>query len=101
MKKTYLWVCVADPKSQFISEVHGPCTEHMMAEINGELALKPIEGLAENVAEVLCTVKLVAPEVSREDHLPEVIYIPGFFELTPVRPLKVRYLEKIPIHRGH
>jgi hypothetical protein len=100
MKKTFVWVCVSDPKSQFISEVHGPCTEHMMVEINGELARDPIAGLAENVGEVLCTVKLVAPEVSREDHLSDVIYMPGFFELTPVKPLKVRCLEKVPMHRS-
>ena len=99
MKKTFVWVCVADPKSQFISEVHGPCTEHMMAEVNQELAQNPILPFSENVAEVLCTIHLVAPEVSITDNLNDVFYIPGYFEVKPVKPLKVRYLEKVLMPR--
>ena len=99
MKKTFVWVCVADPKSQYISEVYGPCTEHMMAEVNQELAQNPILSLSENVAEVLCSVSLVSPEVSAEGNLNDVFYIPGFFELKPLKPLKVRYVEKVLIPR--
>ena len=99
MKKTFVWVCVADSKSQYISEVYGPCTEHMMAEVNEELAKNPISSLSENVAEVLCTVSLVAPEVTTTDGLNDVFYLPGYFELTPVKPLKVRYVERVLMPR--
>ena len=99
MKKTFVWVCVTDPKSQYISEVYGPCTEHMMSEVNQELAKNPILSLSENIAEVLCTVSLVAPDVATTEGLDDVLYLPGYFELTPVKPLKVRYVEKVLIPR--
>ena len=99
MKKTYVWVCVADPKSQYVSEVYGPCTEHMMAEINTELANRPLQGFAENTAEILCEVRLVAPEASFVEAFEDVIYMPGYLECAPVRPLKVRSLERVLISR--
>ena len=99
MKKTYVWVCVADPKEQYISEVYGPCTEHMMAEVNAELAKRPLQGFAENTAEVLCELSLVAPEASFDENFNDIIYMPGYLECTPVRPLKVRTMEKVLISR--
>jgi hypothetical protein len=100
MKKTFAWVCVADPKSQYICEVYGPCTEHMMGEINAGLSETPIQGLPENIAEVLCEIRLVVPGiVPNKENFNEVIYMPGYFECRPVWPLKVRSMEKVPIAR--
>lgn len=99
MKKTYVWVCVADSKAQYVSEVYGPCTEHMLAEINTELAARPLQGFAENTAEILCGVCLVAPEASFCENYDDVIYMPGYLECVPVRPLKVRTLEKVLMPR--
>ena len=99
MKKTYVWVCVADPKAQYISEVHGPFTEHMMAEVNAELAKHPLQGFADNTAEVLCEVSLVAPEASFEVNFDDVIYMPGYLECRLVRPLKLRTMEKVLMSR--
>ena len=99
MKKTYVWVCVADPKAQYVSEVHGPFTEHMMAEVNAELAKRPLQGFSENTAEVLCEIRLVAPEASFEEAFNDVIYMPGYLECAPVRPVKLRTLEKVLISR--
>jgi hypothetical protein len=99
MKQTYVWVCVADLKAQYICEVYGPCTEHMMAEVNTQLAEHPIRDLPENAAEVLCTVSLIVPGVPQEDIFDGVVYRPGFFECKPVRPFKMRRLEKVLIPR--
>ena len=98
MRKTYVWVCVADPKAQYVCEVYGPWTEHMMAEINSGLADRPLSGFAENTAEILCEVSFISPEVSCLENYDDVIYKPGYLECSPVTPLKVKTLEKA-IHR--
>jgi hypothetical protein len=99
MKKTYVWVCVADPKAQYVCEVYGPWTEHMMSEINSGLADRPLTGFADNTAEVLCEVSFISPEVPLVENYNNVIYKPGYLECVPVRPLKVKTIEKVLIPR--
>ena len=98
MKKTYVWVYVADPESQFVSEIYGPCNEQTLSQINKELFSNPLLGLPNDTAEVLCSVRWIAAEPHPGAELNNVLYIPGYFDCSPVKPIKIRKIQKAVIH---
>jgi hypothetical protein len=99
MKKTYVWVYVVDPGSQSVNEVYGPCNEQMMAQINEELTVSPLTGFPENTAEVLCSVRYIAPNPVYDPEFTDVLYIPGYFDCSPVKPFRLRKIQRALVPR--
>ena len=101
MKKTYVWVYVADPKNQFVSEVYGPCNEQMLNGINKDLKANPLQGFSINTVEVLCIVNKIAPKPLAVLEFDEAIFLPIYYECLPVAPLKIRKASQIFIRKNH